>query len=299
MQLLNFQLLLLQAESIPTLEEKFDTWVKAIQMLLPEIGLAIVILILVFLLSRYVSKLTMRFYKRRSDNPAIATVMASMFSFIFIIIGIFIALSILGLNQTVTSLLAGAGILGLVLGLALQDTLASAVAGIIMTQRKSYKVGDFVQSNDFVGTITEINLRNTTIRQTIGVEVKIPNKLVLSTPLINYSLTKERRVDITIGIAYESDLKIIPPVISSAISENVSEYNPQKPIEVFFTSMQGNNITVLVRFWIKKYRQADFYLAQSQAIEAIKQVLESNNIHMPNPTYLVELKNNAALTKDN
>lgn len=282
--------MLLQSESIPSLHEKFDTWLRNTQMRLPEILLAILVLVLVFLLSRYVRKITIGIYHRRSDNPAIATVMASFFSILFIIFGIFIALDILGLNQTVTSLLAGAGILGLILGLALQDTLSSAVAGIIMTQRKSYKVGDFVESNTFLGTIVEINLRNTTIRQTTGVDVKIPNRLVLNSALINYSLTKERRADITINIAFDSDTAKVLAVTKKAVEENVTELNKQREIEVFFTEFSATGMHVLVRFWIKKFRQADHLQAQSEAVMAIKKAYDANGIAIPYPVQIVELK---------
>lgn len=282
-------MLLQTPESIPSLEERFDTWLHHVEMRLPDILIAILVLVLVFLLSRYVRKIATSIYHRRSDNPAIATVMASIFSISFIIFGIFVALDILGLNQTVTSLLAGAGILGLILGLALQDTLSSAVAGIIMTQRKSYKVGDFVESNTFLGTIVEINLRNTTIRQTTGVDVKIPNKLVLNNPLINYSLTKERRVDIPVGISYQADADTVKSIIADAI-KNVGAYNASKTLEVFFTEFGSNSVKVLVRFWITKYRQADFLQAQSEAILAMKKAFETNGIEIPLPQYVVEMK---------
>ena len=184
---------------------------------LPNIITAVVILVLVFVLSSRVKKIAVRVLRRRSNNPAVATVMAGFFSSVFMIIGVFVALGILGLDHTVSSLLAGAGILGLVIGLALQDTLSSALAGIIMTTRKSYRFGDFVETNGFLGTIMEINLRNTTIRQTTGIDVKVPNKLVLNNPLINYSLTKERRVDIVVSISYTEALPRVEGIIRKAM----------------------------------------------------------------------------------
>ena len=207
--------------------------------------------------------------------------MASFISIIFITIGIFITLGILGLNQTVTSLLAGAGILGLILGLALRDTLSSAIAGIIMTTRKSYKVGDFVDSNGFLGIIVELNLRNTTIRQTNGVDVKIPNRLVLGNPLINYTLNGEIRIDINIGISYNEDLHKIESLIQNAFKE--VNYNNKKELEIYFTELAPGSIKLLIRFWIAKFKQIDQLRARSEAVKKIKEIFEANGVVVPNP----------------
>ncbi len=260
---------------------KFNEWGDLIEQRWPIFLTAIIFLILVIVLSRFVKKVATKILHRRDGNTAIATVMASFISIIFISIGIFITLSILGLNQTVTSLLAGAGILGLVLGLALQDTLSSAIAGIIMTTRKSYKVGDFVESNSYLGTIVELNLRNTTIRQTNGVDVKIPNKLVLGNPLINYTLNGEIRIDINIGISHGEDINKIETLIQNAFKE--INYNNKKELEIYFTDLAPGSIKLLIRFWITKFKQIDQLRARNEAIKKIKEIFDANGVIIPNP----------------
>lgn len=256
---------------------------------LPMILFAIVFMVVVFMLSGWVKKIAARILRRRSGNKAVATVMAGFISSIFILIGVFIALSILGLDQTVSSLLAGAGILGLVLGLALQDSLSSAIAGIIMTTRKSYNVGDFVETNGFLGTITEINLRNTTILQTNGVVAKVPNKLVLNNPLTNYTITRERRIDFTVNVGYKEDLQKIELMIRNAIIQHV-EFNTAKDLEVFFTEFGASSIHILVRFWISKFKQSDALQAQSDAVKAVKKTFDANGIEIPYPIQVMQVK---------
>ncbi|MEZ5014095.1 MAG: mechanosensitive ion channel [Chitinophagales bacterium] len=281
--------MLLQSEEIHNTWSKFSDWGDSFVNALPNMIAAMAVVILFIILSRYVRKLATTIMHRRSGNPAVATVMAGFISIIFVFIGIFIALGILGLDQTVSSLLAGAGILGLVLGLALQDTLSSAVAGIVMTTRKSYRVGDFVESNGYLGTITEINLRNTTILQTNGAEVKLPNKIVLGNPLINYSLRGELRVEIQVGISYNDDLDLAEKVCHETIKNKV-EHNAKKPIEVYFTQFGDSSIGIRIRFWIERYRQADRYHAESEAIKAIKKAFAANNISIPYPIQTIQLQ---------
>lgn len=115
---------------------KFQLWTDNILNLLPNLALALAFLVFIIAISRYVRRLTQRMMQKQSENPAISRIMGGVVATTFIIIGIFVSLGILGLDKTVTSLLAGAGILGLALGLALQDTLTSAISGIIMTTRK-------------------------------------------------------------------------------------------------------------------------------------------------------------------
>ncbi len=281
--------MLIQSDTLSSPWHTFTALGNSLLDKIPMLIFVTVFMVIIFMLSGVVKKIASKIMRRKSGNQAVATVMASFISIIFIFIGIFIALSILGLNQTVSSLLAGAGILGLVLGLALQDSLSSAIAGIIMTTRKSYKVGDFVESNGFQGTIVEINLRNTTVRRNDGVEVKIPNKLVLNNPLINYSLRKERRVEITVSISYDADLVRIEKILREAIA-NTIEFNKEKPVDVFFTEFGSSAIHVLIRFWIPKYKQSDFLLAQSDGIRAVKNAFDANGIIIPYPVHVVQTK---------
>lgn len=280
-------MLLQQTESYNPFYQ-FSEWGNAFVKSLPMIFTAIVFLALVIILSGFVRRLAARLIRRKEGNPAIATVMASLISIIFVTIGIFITLGILGLNHTVTSLLAGAGILGLILGLALQDTLSSGIAGIIMANRKSYKVGDFVESNSYLGTIVELNLRNTTIRQTTGSDVKIPNKLVLNSPLVNYTLTGERRVDITVGVSYNEDLNRVELIIRDTFKS--VNYNKERDLEIYFTDLAAGSIKVLVRYWIRKFKQIDYLAAQSEGIMAVKKSFDENKVVVPYPIHLVDIK---------
>lgn len=279
--------MLLQA--ITPSEETKGIW-QNLYNLLPEILIAIGILFVFIFLSKFIRKLFFKLFLRRLSNPAVATISASFISIIFVMLGLFLALDILGLDKTVSSLLAGAGILGLAIGLALQDTLTSAVAGIVMTTRKAYKVGDYVKSNDYEGTILDINLRNTTFIQNNGTQVKIPNRNVLNNPLENYSLTGERRIDIKVGVHYKEKLEFVEQITREAIIGGVI-YNNKRPLEVYFTGFGESSIELVVRFWIVKVRQADYLKSQSEAIIAIRNAYRKNNISIPYPIRTVEMNN--------
>jgi small conductance mechanosensitive channel len=278
--------MLLQANSISVVEA--ESWWANFINVLPKVLIALGVVIVFYLLSRLVRKLFIKVLVKRLNNPAVATISAGFISIIFVFIGLFLALDVLGLDKTVSSLLAGAGILGLALGLALQDTLTSAVAGIVMTTRKAYKVGDYVLTNQYEGTIIEINLRNTTVLQNNGTQVKIPNRNVLNNPLENYSITGERRVEVAVGVHYREKLEFVERVTRAAIETNVS-YNDRRPLEIFFTEFGESSVNLIVRFWISKVRQKDYYQAQSDAIMAIRNAYRDNEITIPFPIRTIEM----------
>ena len=278
--------MLLQATE--TSGTKAQIWWENFIELLPLVLIALAVVIAFYLLSKVVRKLFVKVLIKRLNNPAVATISAGFISIIFVFIGLFLALDVLGLDKTVSSLLAGAGIIGLALGLALQDTLTSAVAGIVMTTRKAYKVGDYILSNDYEGTIIEINLRNTTILQNSGTQVKIPNRNVLNNPIQNYSITGERRVEISVGVHYKEKLEFVERVTRSAIESGV-KYNDRRPLEVFFTEFGESSVNLVVRFWITKVRQKDYYQAQSDAIMSIRNAYRDNGITIPFPIRTIEM----------
>lgn len=288
-------MLLQVTENFEEQVSKVQSWTEGLIDLLPNIAMALAFLIFIFALSRYVRRLTHKVMQKQSENPAISKIIAGVVATTFIIIGIFISLGILGLDKTVTSLLAGAGILGLAIGLALQDTLTSAISGIIMTTRKAYRIGDYVETNGYNGFIDEINLRNTTITQTNGIQAKIPNKMVLNNPLENYTLSGERRIELNVGVDYNSDLIQVEQVVRNAILNNVN-FNHTRDLEFYWTDFADNTIRFIVRLWIPKFRQADYYQAQHEALLAIWAACKKHNILLPNPVRVLRFEDETKLT---
>ena len=101
--------------------------------------------------------------RRAFESRQIAKLLTSIIKSLIVVFGIFIALDFVGLKGTVTSLLAGAGIVGLAIGFAFQDMTENLIAGIAMGIRKPFEIGDVVKAEGVFGTVEEINLRNTLV----------------------------------------------------------------------------------------------------------------------------------------
>jgi len=155
---------------------KLEGWLKTLIEMLPNLMMAILILIAFYFVARLVKKGVSKMLPRVSKNKSLNNLVSNVIYIAVIVVGTFVALEILELEKTVTSLLAGAGVIGLALGCAFQDTAANFVAGIIMAVRSPIKIGDIIESGDVMGVVQRINLRATEVHTFQGVLVVVPNR---------------------------------------------------------------------------------------------------------------------------
>ncbi|GLR17055.1 mechanosensitive ion channel family protein [Portibacter lacus] len=270
------------AESYKLLIEKLGGWFDAIILNIPNIIIAVLVAFLAYFLSKYVRKLTVKTTKKFTTNKTIVNLVSNLTSVIFTVIVLFIILSIFNLSGTINKILATAGVLGLAVGLALQDPMNNLFSGVFMSVRKLYAIGDIIESNDHFGTIKDIDLRATKIRTPDGHDVVIPNKDVIQNPLENYTSSGERRIDLDCGVSYGDDLDKVEELTLKAISslDNLMEH---KPVEVMFTEFGDSSINFTVRYWIEATTQKEYTLAKSNGIKAIKKIFDANDIMIPFP----------------
>ncbi|HEX6903395.1 MAG TPA: mechanosensitive ion channel family protein [Thermoanaerobaculia bacterium] len=270
------------------LSGKVMGWARGFVLLLPNLLVALVVLVGFWLAAKLVRNILLRLLRRVSHSEQVNRILASSVFLLLIAIGTFVALGILGLQKTVASLLAGAGIVTLALGLAFQDIAANIMAGIYLSVQRPFRPGHIIETKDFFGVVKRIHLRWTELRTQQGQVVLIPNKQVFENPIQNYSATGERRVDLRLGVSYGDDLEKARRAALRAVEE-VSTRMPDKEVEFFYEEFGESAIDFVVRFWIKFARQPDFLAAQSEAIERIKKAFDEAGITIPFPTRTLDL----------
>lgn len=261
---------------------KLEGWVEALVLMLPNLAIAIVVVLAFWGLSKLVSSVSENLIKRISDNRTINRLVSNIASFTILAVGLFIGLSVLNLDKAVTSLLAGAGVIGLALGFAFQDISANFVSGILVGLRKPYKYGDHVASNGYEGIVERITLRNTVIKTFQGQEVLIPNKEMYQEPLTNFTTRRERRVDLAVGVAYNDNLDEVEKITKDAIS-SIEGVDNSREVGVFFTEFGSSSINLTVNFWLNVCDQPGFLGTRSNAIKALKKAYDKANISIPFP----------------
>ncbi len=272
--------------------KKLEIWYELLVKNIPNFAVALLVLIVFVLLAKVTRNLVNRILKKSISNRALENLISSTSYLVVIFVGLFIALGILHLDKTVTSILAGAGVIGLALGFAFQEIASNFVSGIFIAVKKPYKTGDIVEVVDYLGEVTSINLRTTTITTFDGIEVYIPNKSMFTEPLKNFTSTPKRRLDISVGVSYSDDLEKVEKVTKEVV-ESVEGRIKDKPVEIFFKEFGGSSINLDARVWIEYPAQKNYLRTRHEAIMKIKKAYDENGISIPFPIRTLDINTDA------
>ncbi|MES1243288.1 MAG: mechanosensitive ion channel family protein [Acidobacteriota bacterium] len=265
------------------LARKLTGWGRAFVLALPNFLLAVGTVVAFWLLARAARNLVHRLLRRVSHSEQVTYLLAQGVYIAVLTAGMFAALGILGLQKTVASLLAGAGIIGLALGFAFQDIAANLMAGIYLSVRRPFRRGHLIKTQDYFGIVQEVNLRWTEVLTQQGQLVLIPNKQVFENPIMNYTARGTRRVDITLGVSYGDDLEKARQVAIESL-ESLPGRLPDRPVEMFYEEFAESSIDFTIRFWIPFQSQKDYMAARSEAIVVLKKAFDAAGIQIPFPT---------------
>lgn len=270
-------------DAVQIVSDKLKGWLEALTSMLPNIVVAILVLIAFYILSRLVKAGSKNLISKFSDQQAIIGLFSTIMALLTIVVGLVVALNVLQLTKAVTSLLAGAGIIGLALGFAFQDISANFISGVIMAFKKPIVVGDIIETNGYNGFVERIELRSTLIRTFQGLHVIIPNKDIFQNPFTNYTRTHTRRVDLQVGVSYGDDLNKVIEVVEKAVATNKYLVDGE-PIKLVYEEFGSSSINFKIMFWIEYNPERPMYLeAKSDAIMAIKKAFDENDITIPFP----------------
>ena len=268
-------------ESWQNMVSKLTSWLDVIITNLPNLLLAIVVFLGAFWLSKKINQWLSRILHAQVNQPSLRNLISNMISIVIIGLGMLLALNLLNLDKALTSILAGAGVAGLAIGLALQGALSNTFSGIFLSVKEILNVGDFVETNGYIGVIDEINLRFVKLREPDNNYVVIPNKMIVENPFKNYGLTKLIRTTVECGVAYDSDLQQVQQIVQEAI-ESVFDQGNRK-LEFYYQEFAGSSINFIVRFWVQATENMTLLQSKSLAIMAIKDAFDKQGIEIPFP----------------
>ncbi|MFH1012335.1 MAG: mechanosensitive ion channel domain-containing protein [Candidatus Peregrinibacteria bacterium] len=199
-------------------------------------------------------------------------------------VGITIAFAINGFNFT-----AVIGAVSLGIGFALKDIIGTFISSVVLLSQNRFRIGDFIQVRDLLGTIVSIDTRVTVLQALDGSEVVIPNQTMLNETIISFSTNPFRRVDIEVGVDYKTDL----PMVTSLI-QGVMENHPSvvaKPAPTVLVDEFGESaIKLSARFWVES--SAKWLDIRSNMANRIKQALDKVGVNIPFPIRTLKLDEN-------
>jgi small conductance mechanosensitive channel len=201
------------------------------------------------------------------------------------ILGIIVALGVLGLDFA--TLIGTLGLTSVAIGFSLRDVLSNYFSGVILLASRPFRLGDQIIIKEFEGTVTQIQLRATTLKTYDGRVVYIPNQEVFTATITNNTACTYRRSSIMVDIDYESDITKVKQIISDAVLVVEGVEKDPKP-DILVRELAASTVNIEVRFWVNSLR-LPFLEITSQVAQAIKEVLMQAGVEMPTDIYTVKL----------
>ncbi len=192
------------------------------------------------------------------------------------------------LGVETTSVVAVLGSAGLALGLALQGSLSNFAGGVLILLFKPFKVGDYIieDTHKNEGTVSEIMIFYTKLVTTDNRTVVIPNGILANSSLTNVTQEDKRRIDLYVGISYESNLKAAKALLSELVAKESSRLEEEETA-VFVDSLEDSSVRLGLRFWVAA---SDYWPVKWKLTEQIKEVFEENRIDIPYNQLTVSLR---------
>ncbi|MGP5435807.1 mechanosensitive ion channel family protein [Psychrobacter alimentarius] len=248
----------------------------------------LVLAILIFVIGLWLAKKAVSIahkvmLKSRLDDT-VASFLGRLLYGVLLVVVTLAALSKVGVQTTsVVAILGGAAV---AIGLSLKDQLSNFAAGIMIVTFRPFVSGDYVQINGFTGTVGEITLVNTHLTTTNNHDIIIPNGNITTSAITNYSSLPNRRVDITVGIGYDADIKAAKTVMLNLARNNPLAFTDPEPI-VRVTNLGDNSVDLTLNVWTTN---ADWWSMQCELLEQFKVALDDEKIEIPFPQRSVHVK---------
>lgn len=246
-----------------------------------EVGPVLLKAIILLLVGRWVIKFLLRMLNKALLRYEIDQSLATFFtSFLNAILWVMLLISVATtLGMEMTSFVAIIGAAGLAIGLALQGSLANFAGGVLILIFKPFRVGETIEAQGTLGSVESIDILYTKVRNFDNRVVTIPNGALANNSIINLSQKPTRRVDISVGVAYGTDLKKTRKVVLETLKKDERIHAEPEPV-MKFIGFGDSSLDLTIRCWTDA---ADLWPVYWDNMETLKEAFEANDIEIPFP----------------
>lgn len=263
---------------------------------LPRIGIAVVILLIVWGLVALTKRILDKTLGRSQIRRALVELIKTLSSVGIWILGLLVAMTVLFPSVKPSSILTALGLGGIAIGFAFKDIFENFIAGAMIMLRKPMRIGDLIECENIEGTIQEIHIRDTYVRQLDGQLILVPNSILFKNPVYIRTHEDIRRYEITAGVAYDVDVDQARSVIREAV-ESLDSVNGNRPIDVLVKEFNSSSVDFNVRWWAQSGAR-DMHESRDEVMSAIKRALDEAGIEIPFPYRTLTFKEPLPLARD-
>lgn len=241
--------------------------------------LRVVMVLIVFAIGRKAIRWVLKIVDRSLERHGIeVTIRKFLKNVLFVLAYVLLAMIMMEMvGVAATSLAAALASCGVAVGLALQGSLSNFAGGILILLMKPFVVGDYVVAGGLEGSVKEIGLVYTKLTTTDNREVLIPNGSLANGSMINVSANPTRRVDISVGVGYTSDLKLAQKILRDLGEKDVARLADQD-VTVFVSELGASSVNLGLRLWVES---DNYWSCKWRLTEQIKEEFDKAGIEIP------------------
>ncbi|WP_313596757.1 mechanosensitive ion channel family protein [Psychrobacter sanguinis] len=260
---------------------------------LPYFMVAVVVLLVFWLLSLIFKSVVSKLLSKSHTHRNLVRVFQRIGGALIFFIGLMIAMVIAIPGFTPAKLVGALGIGSVAIGFAFKDIFQNLLSGILLLLSEPFRIGDQIVSGEFEGTVEDIKVRATTIRTYDGRQVVIPNSQLYTSALTVNTAYKRRRLELTVGIGYEDDIRKAREVILQALEKAETVSKLAEP-SVVATEFGASSIDLKVRWFINDGTQANKVASIHEVIVEIKDQLDAAGVNIPFPIRTLDFSDESA-----
>ena len=257
-----------------------------------QFGWNVVAAIILLFVGKFISRLLAhgleKLLIKRKVDITIVQFFTALVRYITLAFSVVAALGRVGIETS--SIIAVIGAAGLAVGLALQGSLSNFAAGVLLVSLRPFRAGEVVQIGAMTGKGEKVHIFSTTLLTGDSKEVVIPNGKIIADNIINYSRHPFRRIDLVIGVGYQSRIADVKRVINQLIEED-KRIDRQRGVTVRLGELAASSLNFYVRVWVPN---AEYWNTYYDLLENIKEALDANHIDLPYPQMDIRVENVAA-----
>ncbi|MDO3425241.1 mechanosensitive ion channel family protein [Chryseobacterium sp. APV1] len=261
-----------------------QNWYVKFAEITPKLIVGILVFSFFLFTSKYLSqgavKLFHKFFPKSKKESSLVTLI-SVFRFLIMVMGTFIALEIMGFSGFLWKFIGSLGVAGVIAGVALKDLVSSIFSGMLIGIDKAFKVGDYITIGTHSGTVQEIGFLTTKIITDDGKKAYIPNQVVFNAPFYNITASPQRRIILNFEIPADEDISKAQKGMLDII-KNLENVDKLDTAEVIFTDLKQGVFNIQAKFWMKV--GANMVQLKSEAYLKIKQRLDKDGVQLVTPT---------------
>lgn len=262
--------------------EKINSIINGAIAILPNLVLAIIVLAVALMLSRWLKGLVVGFYARHGRHQNLGIVLGRLIQWLVISFMLLVTMSIVLPSFHARDLIQILGISGVAIGFAFRDILQNFLAGILLLLAEPFRLGDEISVASYEGVVQEIQARATLIKTYDGYQVVIPNSTIYTQSVKIFNHYDVRRTTLEVGIGYGDNVDEARRLMLEAMGE-VEGVLTDPPPSVIATEFGDSGVVLRARWWTKS-RRAEMLRVRDRVVPAIRQKLGENGIDLPYPT---------------